>query len=298
MNDTPPRERHRLYRAEDFLPWVRADRMEHCFLYWLPVEEFPLTHDRKQWVTAFLERFGAALNKQAGPLRCEVFLEYKGIGSEHLDDFLRYSRQCMTMLGMVRRPGASVPVPPSPEEIDEIARSRETVDFQQWVADYCYWFVMKQPERQRELFLGLGAMTTLWMEPDPATKAPPLRVSPALRKAHPVFQMVDVDARYEASFAVRDRFLAQSKQLFGAGLTDLPAYPGLAFILPVPDSEHFFALDEETCASWFDLFQVYCHESKTDKGILLAFRKDYEDMLLLVLRSMRSDDLHYPASER
>ena len=291
---TPP-ERRRLYKVEDFLPWRKADRMEHCFLYWLPAEEFPLTHARKQWVIAFLDRFSTALQKTQ-ELRCEIFLSYKGIGNEHLDDFLRYSRQCMTMMGLGLRPGASIPGPLTEEEIDRIVEKREPVDFRQWVADYSYWFVSKQPEQQREFFLGLGAMTTLLLKPDPKTKAPPLQISPALRKAHPVFQMVDVDARYEASYSVRDRFLGESKKLFGAGLTNLPSFPGLGFVLPLPDSEHFFALSEETCRSWFDLFQVYIHESKADNGILLAFRVDYEDILLRVLLSMRSDDLHYPPS--
>jgi hypothetical protein len=267
--------------------------MEHCFLYWLPVQEFPLSSARKQWVTIFLERFAGVLQDKE-ELRCEIFLEYKGIGSDHLDDFLRYSRQCMTMMGLGRRPGTSFPAPLTEEEIDSIVKSREPVDFQQWVADYIYWFVMKQPEQQRELFLGLGAMTTLLLKPDPKTKAPALPITPALRKAHPVFQMVDVDARYQASYSMRDRFLAQSKLMFGAGLEHQPTFPGLSFILPLLDSEHFFGLDAETCKAWFDLFQVYVHESKADKGILLAFGEDYEDTLLEVLASMRSDNLLYP----
>ena len=65
---TPQREprptRSRLTEAEDrprFYPWTRAQNLQGCQLYWLPVSEFPIGVLQRRW----LERFQILLAERA-----------------------------------------------------------------------------------------------------------------------------------------------------------------------------------------------------------------------------------------
>jgi hypothetical protein len=299
--DQPPLSsdplRRRIIADDDFHPWIRADRLDDCFLFWLPVGGFPITHDEKKWVTEFLTRLALSLNQHHN-LRCEIFMQYKCVGGDIANDFMKYRRKSFALMGLGRRPGATITALPTSEQLQDIVKNNKSFEIEQWVGDYSFWFIAKQPERQRELFLGLGGMTTIFLPPDPKTKAPPLPCTPALRAAHPAFQKFDVDATHEATYAMSDAFLDKSKALFGAGLENEVQYEGLAFILPLLDSGHFFAAVPEQRAQWFDLFNVYVNESKTDRGIVLAFRESYDTLLLEVLESMRADGLTFPGNRQ
>lgn len=287
--------RRRLSETDELRPWVRAELLEDCFLYWLPVSSFPMRHEEKAWLSEFLQRLSTRLQAHHA-LRPEVFLQYKSVNRELLPVFVKYRQQCTMLIGLGRKPGARLPPLPTEEQIRELARQSGPADTSGWIGDYSYWFVVKQAERQRELFLGNGGMTTIFLPPDPATTPPKLPITPALRKAHPVFQVFDVEARVRASYSMTDRFLKQSKTLFGAGLEEEPQFPGLMFILPLLDSAHFFSADEATRSSWFQLFNLYVNESAADKGVILASRLNYETDLERVLASMREDNLQYPES--
>ncbi len=287
----------RIFAEDDYLPWVRAQQLTDCSLFWLPVQSFPVSHDEKLWLSEFLARFSQRMRADHD-LRAEIFLQYKSLSGEMANEFLKYRRKCLTLMGLGRRPGATIPALPSGGQLREIVKKGDSFDINQWVGDYSYWFIMKQPDRQRELFLGCGGMTIILLPPDPKTKAPKLPFTPALRAAHPAFQKFDVDGLHEATYAMGDVFLEKSKQLFGAGLENHAQYDGLAFILPLLDSAHFFAATAEQRGQWFDLFHVYINESHADQGILLGFRGNYDALLLDVLESLSSDKLHYPRDRR
>lgn len=286
------KRRRRLQDQQDFNPWIPAEEsLDDCFLYWMPVSGFPLSLSEKQWITYFLARFSAKLDEQHG-LRCEIFFQYKQITADLGDAFRAYAPKCMKLMGLGRYANADLPSFPTGDEIKKMAEDGKAIDFRDWLGDYMIWFIGKQPERQRELFLGHGGMTTIFLPPDPKAKPPKLPFTPALRASLPVFQKLDVDGTIAGTFAMQDAFLEKSKTLFGAGLESKPEYPGIAFILPLLDSGHFFHADEELRAKWFELFEVYVNESKKDKGLILAFQKEeYESLLLDVLESMRKDGL-------
>ena len=297
---SPKPTRKRLLDASDYVPWVRADerQMPDCFLFWIPVSGFPIRQNEKDWVTEFLARLSAQLEKLHG-LRGEVFVQYKALGGELGDPYRAYAQQCVKLMGLGRFADEPLPCFPTPEELKEAVDSGKTIDFRDWLGDYMIWFIGKQPERQRELFLGHGAMTTIFLPPDPKTKMPRLPFTPALRASMPVFQKMDVDGIIGGAFAMQDQFLEKSKKLFGAGLESKPEYPGIAFILPLLDGSQFFLASAELRAQWFDLFDVYVNESKKDQGIILAFqKKEYEMVLLDVLDSMRRDGLNYEGGGR
>lgn len=291
------RRRPRLLDDRDFLPWVRAQDLSGCSLFWLPVRSFPLSFEEKQWLTRFQERLAARLEGDFD-LRAELFFQYKAVTPERSNDFLRYRQKCMVLMGLGRRPGAELPTLPDAEQLREMVQRGDTLDLNDWVGDYLYWFVMKQPARQRELFLGTGGLVTVFLPPDPSTKAPPLPYTPKLRAAHPAFQRFDVDAMHAATYAMSDAFLEKSKTMFGTGLEERANYDGLPFILPLPDSGHFFAVSPDVRESWFELFDIYINESVADKGILLAYTKDFDSPLLDVLESMNREGMRYPTGVR
>jgi len=101
----------------------------------------------------------------------------------------------------------------------------------------------------------------------------------------------------EGSFALKDGFQAQSKQLFGAGLEDNPQYPGIPFILPLLQASDFFGQPEPESAKWFQLFDLYVRESPEDTGVLLASKTDFDDPLIQLLEKMRADGFTYPESK-
>lgn len=286
--------RTRLSKPQDFHPWVRAEeQLSDCALFWLPVSGWPVQLEERTWLLEFLQRFQSALETSAD-LRGEVFLEYKGVQGDLVDPFFRYTQKNLKLMGLARHPGQPLPSLPSPAEIRKLVEGKKEVDVRDWVAEFTYWFVAKQPQQQRELFLGYGGMTHIFLPPDPKTKAPKIPFTPALRASLPIFQEFDVDAIHASTYALTDRFLKQSKALFGEGLENRPEYPGVTFILPLLDTAHFFAAEPALRARWFSLFEVYLRESPRDKGLLLAFQhKKYEALLLDVLESMQRDGLKY-----
>lgn len=290
--------RSRLTRAvdrEELLPWVRAQNLEDTFLYWLPMENFPPRHDQRSWLLEFLVRWNRALTGQAG-LRSELFLQYKTACQEPVEEFQRYALRNSVMPGYSRKPGTSVNKFPAADEMMKAMQSGD-YDMYNWVPDLCYWFVTKKPAEQQEKFFGRGGMTILFLPPDPKTAPMRLPFTAKYRAAMPVFQHFDVDAIVAGVASMQDVFLAKSKQLFGSGLEQEVTYPGIKYIIPLLTSGHFFTATAEERESWFTLFDVYINESPADKGLVMAFQKDFEPMLLETLESMRRDGLKYAADD-
>ena len=287
----------RLTGSDEFLPWVEAHSLEGTHLFWLPVDVFPMPHDQRSWLLAFLARWSQRMESDLD-LRGELFFQYKAIDYQLANEFNRYVLRCPPLLGLSRRPGASLPTFPDPEEMKRVLSNGEPFDSKNWVADFCYWFTYKQPEEQRRLFAGLGGMTTLFLPKDPNTKAPRLPFTPKFRQAFPALQRVDADAWWGSTYAMKDAFLAQSKAIFGAGLENEPMYEGVVYILPVLESGHFFAASAQERTRWVSLFDVYVQESVKDQGVLLAFQNDLRPLLLDVLQALASEGLSYPVVNR
>ncbi len=283
-------------RSRELLPWRRADELKRCFLYWIPVQTFPMPGAQKQWLTLFLERLSALLEKDKG-LRAEQFLQFKSLlsNTEMKKQFMGTAREMRPLMGLGRVPGTTVscPAPPTEEEMDEIAAGRKKFDFNKYLGDYSYWFVDKSGAKQRELFFGYGAMTIMYLEPDPKTKAPELPLSPAARK-NPVFQQFDVDRIHQQTFSMLDGFQEKSKQLFGEGLENEPEFDGFRYILPMLSTKDFFSRPEEEANKWFELFEGYINESPADKGLIMALKDDWEEPLVELLKEMRDEGLVYP----
>jgi hypothetical protein len=282
-------------RQRELLPWRRAGDLTRCFLYWIPVNSFPAPVEQRAWLLHFFERLSCFLKDSEG-LREEVFFQFKAF-NQLRNPFLNHQREFYPMIGLSRRPGAPGPKPASEEEISamgrEMLKTMKPPDVTKYIADYCYWFVKKAARKQRELFLGHAALTMLFLKPDPKTAS--VRLPPQFQflKERPDTKDFDLEGMIKTAVSLQDGFLSKSKQLFGAGLEDDPQFKGLLYVVPLLQTSDFFSQPEEEAKKWFELFDVYINESPPDKGILMAFKNDFEEQLVETLAKMKEEGLVY-----
>lgn len=289
-----PRLSEKVDQATALLPWRRAHQLTRCFLYWIPASSFPMPAAQRDWLIEFLERFAKVLETKYGHRR-EVFLQFK-TAMDDRDQFQSLAPKFSPLLGLSRQPGDKIPDLPTKEDMMPVVRGEKEFNLKDWIADYCYWFVCKKPIEQMKAWFGRGGVTIIFLKPDPKTVPVKLPFTQAFREKNPVFKVIDVDALVAGAFAMKDDFLQKSKQLFGEALESNPQYPGILFILPLLRTAHLFEQPEEYCEKCFQLFDIYVNESSADKGILLAFKNDYEEALIGVLEEMRKGSLVYPGA--
>jgi hypothetical protein len=152
-------------------PWRRATEHSRCALYWLPVSTWPPPAVETQWTLACLLRLAERLRKKY-KLRPEIFLQAKTVHSDLSDAFLKNSFQFSPVLGLSRRPNANLPrLLTTVEELEPWQSGRKKFDLNDFMGDYCYWFLDKQYEAQLRLFLGYGGLTSIFLGGDPAEAA-------------------------------------------------------------------------------------------------------------------------------
>ena len=114
-------------------------------------------------------------------------------------------------------------------------------------------------------------------------------------RTHPAMKGGDIEAKVAAAYSMQDQFLSKSKEVFGELIRDEPSFRGIPFVLPLLKSADFFRATPEQRARWFEVFDVYCAESKEDKGILLALKDtEFDDSLISMVRQLREKDMVYP----
>ena len=281
--------------VDPLAPWRKARELERCFLYWIPVDGFPIPVHQRTWLMSFLDRLGPTLADQFG-LRVEVFLQ-KTVVQQLTERFVNTSMDFFPKLGLCRRSSDPLPTMPSKEEVEglvEQAKQREKIVLDKWLPQSCYWFSAKAERQQRENFFGHGGMTMIFLKPDPATVPPKLPFTQEMIKRNELLRMANLDDLLARAFAARDSFLSKSKELFGdPSRKDELFFRGLRFILPLLGSTDFFAGPQEQFDKWFELFDIYLNESPLDGGIVLASKLDFETALLDILKTMKDEGLTY-----
>ena len=284
-------------RGRDLLPWRKAGQATWCSLYWIPVNTFPAPAQQKQWLMAFFDRLTPLVEKKFG-LQAEVFLQFKTIYPDLLESFTNNSFDLYPYIGLSRRPGSELPAPPTMEkDVIPLQQGKKKFDFGEYIGDYCYWFLIKDERKQRELFLGHGGMMFLFLKPDPKAQPAPVKIPGKVRsdpKYGDFLQQFNVDKVIGATGSLQHEFLAKSKKMFGAGLEGKAEWRGLLFIIPLLRTGDFFSRPEPERQSWFELFDFYVNESPEDKGVLLAAKGDFDEDLIGILNEMRDEKLVYP----
>ncbi len=290
MTDPSARGLGRLSSEKDLLPWHRADQLDACALYWLPVRSFPIPPPQRSWLLEFMIALSRRLAERFA-FRCETFLQMSVIYPELLDDFQSRAMDSVPLIGLSWSPSAAVPPPPA-QEIDDLQNKRKTFSFGDHVTSYCYWF-LKKSEEHRERFFGHGGTTLLFLAPDPKTEPPPVAI-PGFIRNHPFFQSANLDGMLKSFASLKDDFSSKSKDLFGANIQGRPEAKGTYYVLPRFAARDFFQAEAAAIVKWFELFGVYFTESPTDDGILLASKDDFDADLVLLLTDLRDRGWSYP----
>ena len=308
-------KRRRLAPADELAlqPWRRATELTRCSLYWIGVRTFPMPSAQRAWLLAFMTQIADHLQEKAG-LRHELFIELKALSPSIRDTFLSKSRDWLPLTGLCRAPNAPLPPLPSEADIKALQEGKKKFDANEYMPDYGYWFLDSSFQPQMDALFGGGAATVLFLKPD--TKTQPTKLTlpkelcqnplyagtdpnsaiplPSFVRENPLMRQLNVESKINAAFKLQDEFLARSKTIFGAGLESSPAYPGFAFIIPSLESKDFFQQPEADVKKWFELFDVYLHESKPDQGILLAAREDIDGPISEIVQKMKEEGLQYP----
>lgn len=291
---TPGRRRLAPNQARpDLAPFKRATELTDIALYWLPLSGFPIRQGERRWLLAFLKVLAQKLQAEK-KLRLETFLEFKTLYPDLLNLFMSKTRDYRPLTGVLLQPGAKPPQLPTAEQIEAEVNKGGPVDVNQWMPDYCYWFVAKKHENQREDFLGRGGMLFLFLAADPGAK-PPEVVLPRVMRTHPALKDQDPEASLAIAFSLKDKFLKQSKEIFGQPMQDDPSFPGIPFVLPKFRSQDFFRASPEDRERWFGAFDVYCAESKADNGMIVAMKDTgFDESLIAIVDELRDAGLEYP----
>ncbi|HEY2041005.1 MAG TPA: hypothetical protein VGG95_15140 [Edaphobacter sp.] len=245
----------------------------------------------------FFDELHAVLAKD-NKLRQESFLQMKltapmGPVKEMLH---KHQTRLMPMMGLGRKPHAKLPPIPTEEDLEPIIKGKARFDFNEHVADYMFWFLERDERWKRELFLGYGGYTMIYLPPDPATTPPPIPDYPVIREM-PAFKQFNTDSLWEATFRLGDSFREKSKKVFGKGLEDEASFEGLTFIIPYWKAKDCLNAPQEEQEEWFTVFDVLIAESPEDRGILMISKEDLDAVLIDILEKMRSNGEIHPVYE-
>ena len=294
MNVKTVRKRLDPLSRKSIYPLKRASQMDACALYWLPVETVPVSWREKQWLMAFFDHLHELLVQQE--LRQESFLQMKlaaplGVVKDTLH---RHQLKLMPLMGLARRPGVPLPRIPTDEDLEPIIQGKQKFVFDEHVPDYYLWFLTREERWRRDLFLGHGGYTMIYVKNDPNTTPPPLPDYPGIRSME-VFQKLDVDSIWETMFLLNDHLGDKSKEIFGKGLEEHVGFKDQNFVLPIMTARNFLDAKPEDIQEWFTVFDVYIQESPEDGGLLIAAKDDLDETLFKILQQLRDKQIFHPA---
>jgi hypothetical protein len=293
MNVKTVRTRLEPLSSQSIYPFKRASQMEVCALYWLPVEAVPPSWREKQWLMAFFDHLHELLLQQE--LRQESFLQMKLAAplGEVKDTLHQHQLKLMPLMGLGRRPGAAMPRIPTEEDLEPIIKGKQKFIFNEHVPDYYLWLLTREERWRRDLFLGHGGYTMIYLKADPACTPPPLPNYPGIRSME-IFQKFDVDAIWETMFMLNDQLGEKSKAVFGKGLEEDAGLKTQNFVMPIMNARAFLDAKHEEIEEWFTVFDVYIQESPEDRGLLIASKEDIDEVLAEVLLQMREKQMIHP----
>lgn len=274
-------------------PFLRAKSIEDIAVYWMPVRCFPIPEQQLLWINEFQGLLDAELAADA--LRPELFLQFKSLFPDLLDSFLKSAQDNQPFTGVGLHFSKGLPKPLTMSALETEIKKGGMINVNQWMMDYCHWFLTKRAQQQRELFFGRGGMCTLWIDASAGEKSS-LEV-PRIMKTHPLFRQANFEEKLAGIYSLKDPFLADLKKVFGEPFQNEPSYPGMLFVLPLFDSDSLLASTAEQRKVWFNIFRGYLIESVADEGILLAVSDPEFDMRLIsILDKMNAAGHTYSVS--
>jgi hypothetical protein len=282
--------------SQKLSPWRWARDLKACELYWVPVRSYPIPAAQRRWLLRFFELFSTTIASKRGT-NAEIFLQMKVIHPDLANPFIKTAPDYSPIFGLSRRPGSPLPALPDMHYVEELQKGTRKYNSSDGKPDYCYWFLYKAEELQRQEFFGHGGLSWMYVKPDQEHRAPQIKIPPKILKrpdAREAFKKFDLQKMLDAAYAMKSGFLCQSKEMFGGDLKEDPMYNGLPFIIPLLDSQAFLGSSSETIQRWFSLFEFYVNETVQDKGIILASKTSIQNELIELLADFRDRNEDYP----
>lgn len=273
-------------------PWVRADALTRCFLYWTPYDFTRASSKTTAWLTRFFSEFEKAIAKEH-KLEGQYFLQMKSLEDRTHYLFVKNAPELMPIAGMGIVPGVPVTPPFSMESAGPLLRSEKTFQFQDYVADYVYWMLNGDLPVCRE-FWPSGGMSMMFVPPVPNSLPPQFKIPAVARKMVPA---MDPDRFLKQALGLMNPFHRKSKELFGKPYEKELGYEGWVFFVPLLSSSHFFSLPADEIGKVLELSPVYVNESVADRGILVASKTDLSEILNEITRQVEAEGIWYPGLE-
>ena len=228
-------------------------------------------------------------------LRQESFLPMKlAAPLGQVKDLLHKNQmKLIPIIGLGLKPGAKLPPIPTEEDLKPVMEGKKKFVFNDYVGDYSLWLLSRDEHWKRDLFLGYGGYTMLYMLPDPKTVPPPIPDYPGLRSM-PIFSQIDVDSMWEITYLLSDEFCPKSKAVFGKGFEEDSNFDGTTFIIPLLNSRDLHDAAPGVIEEWLTVFDVFIQESPEDQGILIASKYDLDIELSVILKRLRDENVGHP----
>ncbi|MFZ5926520.1 MAG: hypothetical protein ACOYX1_03630 [Acidobacteriota bacterium] len=266
--------------ADALKPWVRAESLTRCALYWAGVSSTPMRQSEQEWFLAFLQAFVRTCKEQ-GWMPC-FFLDVETIERYCQDRFLDESINYRVFPAYTRTPWGPLPQPIPEEETDAIRKMEKPFVLSTYLRGYAQWFRKFQPDKVLPAYFGFGGATILFVPPDPAA-APPLpdfspgvKKSPMLREA---FAAGDPIEEMKTLLLLRHKAFAALKAAFSKGMENHTGLKSMPLLIPRLRSQDFFSLESEVLDALFEASPVYLAESPEDRGIIIASAKPIDEVL-------------------
>lgn len=280
-------------------PWVKAESLTRCHLYWLPVSSFPSRTQERAWLRALL--YALFEHLKASKLMPQCFMELREIHQHCQDLFIQKCLDLQPVYSFSRTLWSPMPGPPSQEETDAIRNQEKPFVLSNYTHGQTYWIPQADPKPFLEEFLGFGGVTILFPGPDPNTVAPPIKISPGVRNSphfKEIFAMGDPQAELNKALLLRHKFLGHLKKVFGRGWESRVEYRGLLFVLPRLSSSDFFSMEPDVLEGLFEASPLYFAESPNDRGMLLASLESLDETIAALVATLEEQGLQFPLEAR
>lgn len=276
-------------------PWVKAESLTRCHLYWLPVSAFPSRTQERAWLRAFLYALFDHLKPDKVMPQC--FMELHEINLHCQEAFIQKSLDLQPVFSFSRTPWSPMPGPPAQEEMDAVRNQEKPFVLSHYTNGYSYWIPKFDPKPFLNEFLGFGGVTILFPGPDPNAVAPPMKISPGVRKSpyfKDIFALGDPEEELNKALLLKHKFLGQTKKIFGCGWEERVEYRGILFVLPRLRSSDFFSLEQEALDGLFDASPLYLAESPEDRGVLLASAESLDQTIPALVAALDQQGIAFP----
>lgn len=266
--------------AEALKPWVRAESLTRCTLYWAGVSSTPMRQSEQEWFLAFLQAFVRTCKEQ-GWMPC-FFLDVETIERYCQDRFLDESIHYRVFPAYTRTPWGPLPQPIPAEETDAIRKMEKPFVLSTYLRGYAQWFRRFQPDKVLPAYFGFGGATLLFVPPDPAAAPPLPDFSPGVKKSpllKDAFAAGDPIEEMKTLLLLKHKAFAALKAAFSKGAENHTGLKSMPLLIPRLRSQDFFSLESEVLDALFEASPVYLAESPEDRGILIASAKPIDEVL-------------------